>query len=83
MISEGIFTCMSHIKGYLFRLRTVTLTFPVYKLSAIDISEKKVVTCSSFLNGILDETSQLSDLSALDRSEICFLICCSFTIWNI
>ena len=42
MISEWNFTDMLHIKGYILWLRTVTLTFPVCELSALDRSEKKV-----------------------------------------
>ena len=33
---------------YIFLVRTVTLTFPVHELSALDWSEKWFLTCSSF-----------------------------------
>ena len=39
---------MLNIKGYIFLVRTVTLTFPVHELSALDWSEKWFLTCSSF-----------------------------------
>ena len=42
MISEWNFTDMLHIKGYILWPRTVTLTFTVCELSALDRSEKKV-----------------------------------------
>ena len=35
-ISECNFTDMLNIKGYIFLVRTVTLTFPVHELSALD-----------------------------------------------
>ena len=38
-ISEWNFTDMLNIKGYIFLVRTVTLTFPVHELSALDWSE--------------------------------------------
>ena len=47
-ISEWNFTDMLNIKGYIFLVRTVTLTFPVHELSALDWSEKWFLTCSSF-----------------------------------
>ena len=47
-ISEWNFTDMLNIKGYIFLVRTVTLTFPVHELSALDLSEKWFLTCSSF-----------------------------------
>ena len=47
-ISEWSFTDMLNIKGYIFLVRTVTLTFPVNELSALDWSEKWFLTCSSF-----------------------------------
>ena len=47
-ISEWNFTDMLDIKGYIFLVRTVTLTFPVHELSALDWSEKWFLTCSSF-----------------------------------
>ena len=47
-ISEWNFTDMLKIKGYIFLVRTVTLTFPVHELSALDWSEKWFLTCSSF-----------------------------------
>ena len=47
-ISEWNFTDMLNIKGYIFLVRTVTLTFPVHELSAPDWSEKWFFTCSSF-----------------------------------
>ena len=46
-ISEWNFTDMLNIKGYIFLVRTVTLTFPVHELSALDWSEKWFLTCSS------------------------------------
>ena len=48
MISEWNFTDMLHIKGYILWLRTVTLTFPVCELSALDRSEKRFLTYCSF-----------------------------------
>ena len=39
---------MLNIIGYIFLVRTVTLTFPVHELSALDWSEKCFLTCSSF-----------------------------------
>ena len=42
------FTDMFHIKGYILWQRTITLTFPVHELSALDWSEKWFLTCSSF-----------------------------------
>ena len=39
---------MLNTKGYIFLVRTVTLTFPVHELSALDWSEKWFLTCSSF-----------------------------------
>ena len=39
---------MLNIKGYIFLVRTVILTFPVHELSALDWSEKWFLTCSSF-----------------------------------
>ena len=39
---------MLNIKGYIFLVRTVTLTFPVHELSALDWSEKWFLTRSSF-----------------------------------
>ena len=39
---------MLNIKGYIFLVKTVTLTFPVHELSALDWSEKWFLTCSSF-----------------------------------
>ena len=47
-ISEWNFTDMLNIKGYIFLVRTVTLTFPVHELSALDWSEKWFLTCCSF-----------------------------------
>ena len=47
-ISEWNFTDMLNIKGYIFLVRTVTLTFPVHELSALDWSEKWFLTCSSY-----------------------------------
>ena len=47
-ISEWNFTDMLNIKGYIFLVRTVTLSFPVHELSALDWSEKWFLTCSSF-----------------------------------
>ena len=47
-ISEWNFTDMLNIKGYIFLVRTLTLTFPVHELSALDWSEKWFLTCSSF-----------------------------------
>ena len=47
-ISEWNFTDMLNIKGYIFLVRTVTLTFPVHELSTLDWSEKWFLTCSSF-----------------------------------
>ena len=47
-ISEWSLTDMLNIKGYIFLVRTVTLTFPVHELSALDWSEKWFLTCSSF-----------------------------------
>ena len=47
-ISEWNFTDMLNIKGYIFLVRIVTLTFPVHELSALDWSEKWFLTCSSF-----------------------------------
>ena len=47
-ISEWNFTDMLNIKGYIFLVRFVTLTFPVHELSALDWSEKWFLTCSSF-----------------------------------
>ena len=47
-ISEWNFTDMLNIKGYIFLVRTVTLTFPVHELSVLDWSEKWFLTCSSF-----------------------------------
>ena len=47
-ISEWNFADMLNIKGYIFLVRTVTLTFPVHELSALDWSEKWFLTCSSF-----------------------------------
>ena len=47
-ISEWNFTDMLNIKGYIFLVRTVTLTFPVHELSALDWSEKWCLTCSSY-----------------------------------
>ena len=47
-ISEWNFTDMLNIKGYIFLVRTVTLTFPVHELSALDWSENWFLTCSSF-----------------------------------
>ena len=48
MISEWSFTDMLNSKGYILQRRTVTLTFPVHELSALDWSEKWFLTCSSF-----------------------------------
>ena len=36
MISECNFTDMLNSKGYILQQRTVTLTFPVHELSALD-----------------------------------------------
>ena len=47
-ISEWNFTDMLNIKGYIFLVRTVTLTFPVHELSTLDWSEKWFLTCTSF-----------------------------------
>ena len=47
-ISEWNFTDMLIIKGYILLVRTVTLTFPVHELSALDWIEKWFLTCSSF-----------------------------------
>ena len=47
-ISEWNITNMLNIKGHIFLVRTVTLTFPVHELSALDWSEKWFLTCSSF-----------------------------------
>ena len=47
-ISEWNFTDMLNIKGYIYLVRTVTLTFPVHELSALDWSEKWFLNCSSF-----------------------------------
>ena len=47
-ISEWNFTDMLNIKGYIFLVRTVTLTFPVHELSALDWSKKWFLTCRSF-----------------------------------
>ena len=47
-ISEWNFTDMLNSKGYIFLVRTLTLTFPVHELSALDWSEKWFLTCSSF-----------------------------------
>ena len=47
-ISEWNFTDMLNIKGNIFLVRTVTLTFPVHELSTLDWSEKWFLTCSSF-----------------------------------
>ena len=47
-ISDWNFTDMLIIKGYILWLRTVTLTFPVHELSALDWSKKWSLTCSSF-----------------------------------
>ena len=40
MISEWNFTDMLNSKGYILQRRTVTLTFPVHELSALDLSGK-------------------------------------------
>ena len=52
MISEWNFTDMLHIKGYILWLRTVTLTFPVCELSALDRSEKGFWPIVPLLYGI-------------------------------
>ena len=48
MITEWNFTDMLHIKGYILWLKTVTLTFPVCELSALDRSEKWFLTYFTF-----------------------------------
>ena len=52
MISEWNFTDMLHIKGYILWLRTVTLTFPVCELSALDWIKKCFLPVVPLLCGI-------------------------------
>ena len=51
-ISEWNFTDMLNIKGYIFLVRTVTLTFPVHELSALDWSEKWFLPVVHLLYGV-------------------------------
>ena len=51
-ISEYNFTDMCHIKGNILRLRTVTLTFPVCELSALDWIKKCFLPVVPLLCGI-------------------------------
>ena len=80
-ISEWNFTDMLNIKGYIFLVRTVTLTFPVHELSALDWSEKWFLTCSSFT--IWSIWMKLHRYVDHQGSEKWFLTCSSFTIWSI
>ena len=52
MISEYNFTDMFHIKGNILWLRTVTLTFPVCELSALDWIKKCCLPVVPLLCGI-------------------------------
>ena len=59
-ISEWNFTDMLIIKGYIWWLRIVTLTFPDCELSTLDWSENWFLACSFFYYmEYLNETSQI------------------------
>ena len=62
-ISEWNFTDMLSIKGYIFWLRIVTLTFPDCELSTLDWSENWFMACSFFyFMEYLNETSDMLNI---------------------